>query len=105
VLLTGGRIKIGFQVALICLRSGCAMLHVTTRFPKDCARRFAREKDWPELKPRLRIYGLGMRREEREGRMYKREEGEGREKGGRRREGGYRKIVRGDLRGKRIGPS
>ena len=35
VVLTGGRIKIGYHVALKVLRAGCAELVVTTRFPRD----------------------------------------------------------------------
>ncbi|MGI5142420.1 MULTISPECIES: SDR family NAD(P)-dependent oxidoreductase [unclassified Streptomyces] len=38
-LLTGGRVKIGFQLALMMLRDGAEVL-VTTRFPHDTARRF-----------------------------------------------------------------
>jgi hypothetical protein len=38
-LLTGGRVKIGFQLALMLLRDG-AQLTVTSRFPHDAARRF-----------------------------------------------------------------
>lgn len=58
-LITGGRIKIGYQCVLYCLRNGCDLVHVTTRFPKDCAKRFAAEKDFHSFKDRLRIYGLG----------------------------------------------
>jgi NAD(P)-dependent dehydrogenase (short-subunit alcohol dehydrogenase family) len=36
------------------------MVHVTTRFPKDCAKRFAEEADFSTFKNRLKIYGLGM---------------------------------------------
>ncbi len=39
VLLTGGRVKIGFQLALMMLRDG-ARLTVTSRFPADTLRRF-----------------------------------------------------------------
>jgi NAD(P)-dependent dehydrogenase (short-subunit alcohol dehydrogenase family) len=38
-LLTGGRVKIGFQLALMMLRDGAEVL-VTSRFPHDTARRF-----------------------------------------------------------------
>ena len=34
---------------------------VTTRFPKDCALRYAKEPDFPEWKSRLKIYGLDLR--------------------------------------------
>lgn len=53
---TGGRIKIGFQVALKLLRDGADVL-VTTRFPRDAARRFAAVPDAEEWLPRLRIHG------------------------------------------------
>src|SRR3954447_22515481 len=41
-LLTGGRVKIGFQAGIKLLRAG-AHLIVTTRFPRDSAARYARE--------------------------------------------------------------
>ena len=41
MLITGGRIKIGHEAALRLLRNG-ATVHVTTRFPVDCAKRFVR---------------------------------------------------------------
>ena len=42
--LTGGRVKIGFQIGLRLLRAG-ARLIVTTRFPHDAARRYAEQPD------------------------------------------------------------
>lgn len=59
-LVTGGRIRIGFFVALELLRSG-ATVHVTTRFPKDAASRYSRERDFDDWKDRLHIWGLDMR--------------------------------------------
>ncbi|WP_245646879.1 SDR family NAD(P)-dependent oxidoreductase [Microtetraspora niveoalba] len=56
-LLTGGRVKIGHHVALKMLRDG-AHVTVTTRFPRDAARRFAEAGDWPD---RLRIVGIDLR--------------------------------------------
>jgi hypothetical protein len=44
-LLTGGRVKIGYQAGLKLLRAG-AHLIVTTRFPRDSAARYAREADF-----------------------------------------------------------
>ena len=44
-LLTGGRVKIGYQAGLKLLRAG-AHLIVTTRFPRDSAARYAREPDF-----------------------------------------------------------
>jgi NAD(P)-dependent dehydrogenase (short-subunit alcohol dehydrogenase family) len=59
-LLTGGRVKIGYQAGLKLLRSG-ARLIVTTRFPRDSAQRYAREADFGEWGHRLEIFGLDMR--------------------------------------------
>jgi len=59
-LLTGGRVKIGYQAGLKLLRAG-ARLIVTTRFPRDSAQRYAREPDFGEWGSRLEIYGLDMR--------------------------------------------
>jgi len=59
-LLTGGRVKIGYQAGLKLLRCG-AHLIVTTRFPRDGASRYAQEPDFDEWKDRLEIVGLDMR--------------------------------------------
>jgi NAD(P)-dependent dehydrogenase (short-subunit alcohol dehydrogenase family) len=59
-LLTGGRVKIGYQAGLKLLRSG-AHLIVTTRFPRDSAARYAREPDFAEWRGRLEIFGLDLR--------------------------------------------
>ena len=59
-LLTGGRIKIGYQAGLKLLRAG-AHLIVTTRFPRDSARRYAQELDFEDWRDRLEIFGLDMR--------------------------------------------
>jgi NAD(P)-dependent dehydrogenase (short-subunit alcohol dehydrogenase family) len=59
-LVTGGRIKIGYQAALKLLRAGAQVL-VTTRFPCDAARRYAGEKDFATFHPRLRIVGIDLR--------------------------------------------
>jgi NAD(P)-dependent dehydrogenase (short-subunit alcohol dehydrogenase family) len=59
-LLTGGRVKIGYQAGLKLLRSG-AQLIVTTRFPRDAASRYAQEPDFGEWADRLQIMGLDMR--------------------------------------------
>ncbi|MBA9004965.1 SDR family NAD(P)-dependent oxidoreductase [Thermomonospora cellulosilytica] len=56
-LVTGGRIKIGFQVALKLLRDGAEVL-VTTRFPRDAARRFAAVPDHPDWLDRLHVHGV-----------------------------------------------
>jgi NAD(P)-dependent dehydrogenase (short-subunit alcohol dehydrogenase family) len=59
-LITGGRIKIGYQTALRMLRDGAKVI-VTTRFPRDGARRYSREADFIEWRDRLHIYGLDLR--------------------------------------------
>jgi NAD(P)-dependent dehydrogenase (short-subunit alcohol dehydrogenase family) len=59
-LLTGGRVKIGYQAGLKLLRSGAHVM-VTTRFPRDSAQRYAREPDFAEWRDRLEIFGLDLR--------------------------------------------
>ena len=59
-LLTGGRVKIGYQAGLKLLRAG-AQLIVTTRFPRDSAARYAKESDFAEWGDRLEIFGLDLR--------------------------------------------
>ena len=59
-LITGARIKIGFQAALMMLRAGARVL-VTTRFPRDAAQRFAREPDFATFRDRLDVFGLDLR--------------------------------------------
>jgi NAD(P)-dependent dehydrogenase (short-subunit alcohol dehydrogenase family) len=59
-LLTGGRVKIGYQAGIKLLRAG-AQLIVTTRFPRDSAARYAAEPDFAEWKDRLEIFGLDLR--------------------------------------------
>lgn len=59
-LVTGGRVKIGYQAAIMMLRAGARVV-VTTRFPRDAAVRFASETDAEDWKHRLQIYGLDLR--------------------------------------------
>lgn len=59
-LLTGGRVKIGYQAGIKLLRAG-AHLIVTTRFPRDSALRYAAETDFATWGHRLEIYGLDLR--------------------------------------------
>jgi NAD(P)-dependent dehydrogenase (short-subunit alcohol dehydrogenase family) len=59
-LVTGGRVKIGYQAGIKLLRSGATLI-VTTRFPRDSAARYAREPDFSEWSDRLQIYGLDLR--------------------------------------------
>ncbi|MEZ4317735.1 MAG: SDR family oxidoreductase [Myxococcota bacterium] len=59
-LVTGSRVKIGFQAAVMLLRAGCRVL-VTTRFPRDAARRYAALEDFEEWRDRLEIHGIDLR--------------------------------------------
>jgi NAD(P)-dependent dehydrogenase (short-subunit alcohol dehydrogenase family) len=59
-LVTGARVKIGFQAALKLLRAGAHVV-VTTRFPVDAASRYSKEPDFAEFRDRLQIYGLDLR--------------------------------------------
>jgi NAD(P)-dependent dehydrogenase (short-subunit alcohol dehydrogenase family) len=59
-LLTGGRVKIGYQAGIKLLRSGAELI-VTTRFPRDSAERYAREPDFDQWGHRLEIFGLDLR--------------------------------------------
>ena len=59
-LLSGGRVKIGYQAGLKLLRCG-AHLIVTTRFPRDAANRYANEPDFAVWGHRLEIFGLDLR--------------------------------------------
>jgi NAD(P)-dependent dehydrogenase (short-subunit alcohol dehydrogenase family) len=60
VLVTGGRVKIGYQAAMMLLRAGADVI-VATRFPRDAARRFQREPDAAAWMQRLHVYGLDLR--------------------------------------------
>jgi NAD(P)-dependent dehydrogenase (short-subunit alcohol dehydrogenase family) len=59
-IVTGGRVKIGYQTGLKLLRCGAHVI-VTTRFPRDSAARYAREADFHEWADRLEIFGLDLR--------------------------------------------
>jgi NAD(P)-dependent dehydrogenase (short-subunit alcohol dehydrogenase family) len=59
-LVTGARVKIGYQAGLKLLRCGVHLI-VTTRFPRDSAQRYASEPDFGDWKDRLEIYGLDLR--------------------------------------------
>ncbi len=60
VIITGSRLKIGYQATIMMLQSGATVI-ATTRFPVDSAMRFMKEKDYHEWKDRLHIYGLDLR--------------------------------------------
>jgi NAD(P)-dependent dehydrogenase (short-subunit alcohol dehydrogenase family) len=58
--ISGARVKIGYQAAILLLRAGAHVI-VTTRFPHDAALRYAREPDFGKWRERLEIYGLDLR--------------------------------------------
>ncbi|QDU68455.1 SDR family NAD(P)-dependent oxidoreductase [Engelhardtia mirabilis] len=57
---TGARVKIGYECVLKLLRAGCRVV-ATTRFPHDAARRYAAEDDYEEWGDRLDVHGLDLR--------------------------------------------
>ena len=59
-LLTGGRVKIGYQAGIKLLRAGASLI-VSTRFPRDATPRYAAEPDFDEWADRLEVYGLDLR--------------------------------------------
>ncbi len=59
-LITGSRLKIGYQSSLMMLRAGARVI-ATTRFPVDSALRYSKEEDFADWKDRLHIYGLDLR--------------------------------------------
>jgi NAD(P)-dependent dehydrogenase (short-subunit alcohol dehydrogenase family) len=60
VILTGGRVKIGYATALKFLRAEANVV-VTTRFPALALEQFSREDDFDNWKDRLTLYGLDLR--------------------------------------------
>ena len=59
-LLTGARVKIGFEIGLKLLRAGATLL-ATTRFPADAHRRYAAEDDFEVWKHRLHVHAVDLR--------------------------------------------
>lgn len=59
-LITGARVKIGYQAALMMLRAGARVIALT-RFPTDAALRYSKEEDFSHWKHRLQIFGLDLR--------------------------------------------
>ena len=59
-LVTGSRVKIGYQAAILLLRSGASVI-CTTRFPVDAANRYSKEQDFDEWGHRLKIHGIDLR--------------------------------------------
>ena len=58
--ITGSRLKIGYHITLMLLRSGATVV-ATTRFPADSAIRFSKEDDYKQWNDRLHIHGLDLR--------------------------------------------
>jgi NAD(P)-dependent dehydrogenase (short-subunit alcohol dehydrogenase family) len=59
-LVTGARVKIGYQASLKLLRAGAHVI-VTTRFPIDAAARYSTEPDYAAFRERLQIHGIDLR--------------------------------------------
>ncbi|EGG14157.1 short-chain dehydrogenase/reductase family protein [Cavenderia fasciculata] len=59
-LVTGGRMKIGFHIALRLLKSGFTVM-VTTRFPWVAANSYKQEPDYSQWGHRLHVYGVDFR--------------------------------------------
>jgi len=59
-LITGARVKIGYQAAIKLLRAGARVV-VTTRFPRDAAARYEAETDYEDWRDRLSLFGLDLR--------------------------------------------
>jgi len=58
--ITGSRLKIGYHITLMLLRSGATVV-ATTRFPADAAIRFSKEDDYKLWSDHLHIHGLDLR--------------------------------------------
>ncbi|MES9536458.1 SDR family NAD(P)-dependent oxidoreductase [Actinomadura sp. NPDC000600] len=59
-IVTGGRVKAGFELVLKLLRDGAAVTALT-RFPADARRRFAEVADQADWRDRLTIVGMDLR--------------------------------------------
>lgn len=57
---TGARVKIGFNVAVRLLRCGASVI-IVSRFPADCAARYAAEKAAAAWGGRVHVYGVDLR--------------------------------------------
>jgi NAD(P)-dependent dehydrogenase (short-subunit alcohol dehydrogenase family) len=60
VVITGGRVKIGYATTLQFLRSGAKVL-ATSRFPAAALEQFSQEPDFEVWKENLTLYGLDLR--------------------------------------------
>lgn len=58
-LVTGGRVKIGYEICKKLLRCGSTVI-VTTRFPEDALRRYQTEEDYESWKHNLTIVYLDL---------------------------------------------
>src|SRR5437762_574815 len=59
-LVTGARVKIGYEIALKLLRAGAAVV-ATTRFPHDAVLRYSQEADFAQWRDRLHVYAIDLR--------------------------------------------
>jgi len=59
-IVTGSRVKIGYQTCLKLLRSNCTVV-ATTRFPNLAAETYRSERDFNTWRDKLFIYGLDLR--------------------------------------------
>ena len=59
-LVTGSRVKIGYEIVLKLLRAGARVI-ATTRFVCDAARRFEQEHDFGDWASRLELHALDLR--------------------------------------------
>lgn len=59
-IVTGSRVKIGYQTCLKLLRAGATVI-ATTRFPNAAAATYRKEADFEQWQNRLQVYGLDLR--------------------------------------------
>lgn len=59
-LITGSRVKIGYQATLMMLRAGATVI-AATRFPVDAALRYSKEEGFAAWGDRLHVHGLDLR--------------------------------------------
>ncbi|ETW02674.1 hypothetical protein, variant 7 [Aphanomyces invadans] len=59
-LVTGARVKIGYQTTLKLLLAGATVI-ATSRFPHDTAERYAAHPDYATFKDRLHVFGIDFR--------------------------------------------
>jgi NAD(P)-dependent dehydrogenase (short-subunit alcohol dehydrogenase family) len=59
-LVSGARVKIGYQAAIQLLRARAHVI-ILTRFPRDAAARYAAETDFADWSDRLEIHGVDLR--------------------------------------------